>query len=124
MDVDIEDCIEMIHQEYDRYGSQDMVMTFYPQWRKILQNVRVALWARSEEETMANLALPSYKSFILRLAEQGLGYKDGIRSFEFMFLRGRKFNSFQVFSLLMAKQFLWIVIPRQKILTYRGWKSF
>jgi hypothetical protein len=71
MDPDIEDCIELLHEEYD--GGSDMSIVFSPQWRKILQNERIALWGKSEEETV-KLGLPSYKQFLFRLAEQGLGY--------------------------------------------------
>jgi hypothetical protein len=117
MDPDIQDCIELLRGEYDR--ASDMSIVFSPQWRKILQNPRIALWGKSEAEETVNLGLPSYKQFLFRLAEQGLGYTDGIRSYEFIFLRGRTFHAFQVFSLLMAKQFLLIVIPQRKTLTCR-----
>jgi hypothetical protein len=102
MDPDISDCIELLEEEYRR--PTDMRVDFLLQWKKILQNERVALWGRSDEEAALNLGLPSVKQYLFRLAENGLGFQDAFRSYEFIFLRGRTFYTFQVFSLLMAKQ--------------------
>jgi len=64
-----------------------MSVEFLYQWKQILQNEQIALWDRSGEEEAANLALPSFKQCLFRLAEQGLGFKDGFRSYEFIFIR-------------------------------------
>jgi hypothetical protein len=109
---DIQDCIEFVEGQYTTYGT-DLTIKIYPTWDKILQNEKIALWAASEEDTILNLALPSAKAFLLKLAEQGIGHTSEYKFVNFVLLRGRKSQAFRVFSLLIAKQ--------RKFLHYRGW---
>ncbi|KAN0078810.1 hypothetical protein V8E54_005323 [Elaphomyces granulatus] len=94
-----------------------MSVEFLYQWKQILQNEQIALWDRSGEEEAANLALPSFKQCLFRLAEQGLGFKDGFRSYEFIFIRGRTFHAFQVFSHNTNGQAVAYNTPRNRIWT-------
>ena len=87
---DVQACIDFINAQFDIYRS-DLNVTALTAPSKVLSDNSELYHLYAQSTTGAdqsvNLALPTFKDFLRRLANQGIGYTDEIRGVKFRYVR-------------------------------------